>query len=70
VWRFDFAIPRFAVLVNGGSISSEWIRYHVPAVIEAFYPGELGGDAIVNTLLGDNSPGGPVWIVRLLHVLT
>eukprot|EP00658_Telonema_sp_P-2_P038278 TRINITY_DN27498_c0_g1_i1.p1 TRINITY_DN27498_c0_g1~~TRINITY_DN27498_c0_g1_i1.p1 ORF type:complete len:236 (+),score=58.69 TRINITY_DN27498_c0_g1_i1:43-750(+) len=27
-------------------------------ILEAYYPGQLGGDAIVNTLLGLNNPGG------------
>ena len=46
------------VLVNGGPVSSEWIASNVPAVVEAFYPGELGGDAIVDVLVGDYNPGG------------
>ena len=29
----------------------------VPAILEAYSPGQLGGDAIVNTLFGDNNPG-------------
>ena len=46
------------VLIHGGPLASTQIATNVPAVLEAFYPGELGGDAIVNTLLGKNNPGG------------
>ena len=53
------ANPRtVVVLINGGAISSQWMVANVPAVLEAYYPGELGGDAIVDTLLGHNNPAG------------
>ena len=41
------------VLIHGGPVAlSDWAQQHVKAVVDAFYPGELGGDAIVDTLLG------------------
>jgi len=46
------------VLLNGGAISSPWIAANVPAVLEAWYPGELGGDAIIDVLSGVVSPAG------------
>ena len=46
------------VMINGGMMSISWAKEHVPAILEAYYPGQLGGDAIVNTLLGHNNPGG------------
>lgn len=55
-----------AVYLNGGPITSEWTSANVPAILEAFYPGELGGDAIVNTLLGVNNPG--LAVLALLSV--
>ena len=39
-------------------LSISWAKEHIPAILEAYYPGQLGGDAIVNTLFGDNNPGG------------
>ena len=46
------------VLINGGMLSTRWAKENVPAILEAYYPGQLGGLAIVNTLLGKNNPGG------------
>jgi beta-D-xylosidase 4 len=49
--------PTVVVLMNGGGIGVEhWIGT-VGAVIESYYPGELGGDAIVRALLGANRCG-------------
>lgn len=46
------------VMMNGGMFSIGWAKANVPAILEAYYPGQLGGDAVVNTLLGKNNPGG------------
>jgi len=46
------------VMINGGMLSVSWAKDNVPAILEAYYPGQLGGDAIVRTLLGINNPGG------------
>ena len=46
------------VLIHGGPIASTAIKGKATSVLEAFYPGELGGDAIVNTLFGKNNPSG------------
>jgi len=46
------------VLINGGPLSIAWIKNNVPSVLEAFYPGELGGEAIVDVLSGSYNPSG------------
>eukprot|EP01062_Namystynia_karyoxenos_P069458 TRINITY_DN64953_c0_g1_i1.p1 TRINITY_DN64953_c0_g1~~TRINITY_DN64953_c0_g1_i1.p1 ORF type:complete len:899 (+),score=303.63 TRINITY_DN64953_c0_g1_i1:73-2769(+) len=46
------------VLINGGAIDVSWAKTNVPAIVEAFYPGQLGGDAIVRILYGAVSPSG------------
>lgn len=43
---------------NGGPIAIEWAKEHISAILEAWYPGELGGPAVVNTLLGKSNPAG------------
>ncbi|XP_065184940.1 uncharacterized protein LOC135815553 [Sycon ciliatum] len=46
------------VLINGGPLAIDSIKENVPAVLEAFYPGELGGDAVADVLFGKVNPSG------------
>lgn len=46
------------VLVAGSSMTINWIDQHVPAIINAWYPGEQGGTAIADILFGDYNPSG------------
>ncbi len=46
------------VLMNAGPMSTKWARDNVPAMIEAWFAGEEGGNAIADVLLGDFNPGG------------
>ena len=41
------------VLINGGPLAIEAEAASVPAIVECFYPGQLGGEAIVDALMGD-----------------
>ena len=46
------------VLVAGSSMSVSWMDQNIPAIIDAWYPGEQGGTAIAEVLFGDYSPAG------------
>jgi beta-glucosidase len=50
--------PVVLVLLNGRPLSINWAAEHVPAILEAWYPGAEGGHAIANLLFGDANPGG------------
>ncbi len=46
------------VLMNAGPMAVTWANDHLPAILDAWYPGEAGGTAIAQVLLGDYNPGG------------
>jgi hypothetical protein len=50
--------PLVTVLINGGTIAASWIKQHSAAVLEAWYPGQAGGEAVAAVLFGEHSPGG------------
>ena len=50
--------PVVLVLLNGRPLNITWASEHVPAILEAWYPGTEGGDAIADLLSGDANPGG------------
>jgi beta-glucosidase len=50
--------PTVLVLLNGSAIAVNWAQQHVPAIVEAWYPGQAGGSAIADVLFGDYNPAG------------
>jgi len=63
--------PTVLVLLNGSALAIPWAADHVPAILEAWYPGQAAGDAIAAVLFGDASPGGrlPVTVYRSVRDL-
>lgn len=51
-------VPVVLVLQNGRPLTITWAAAHVGAILEAWYPGERGGEAIAMTLFGENNPAG------------
>ena len=50
--------PVVLVLQNGRPITMAWEDGNIPAILEAWYPGEAGGQAIAEILFGDCNPSG------------
>ena len=50
--------PIILVLVHGRPWSISWEKENIPAILEAWYPGEKGGTAIANILFGKVNPSG------------
>lgn len=48
--------PVVLVLVNGRPLDISWASEHVPAILEAWYSGGQGGNAVADVLFGDASP--------------
>jgi len=50
--------PVVLVLVNGSALAVNWAADNVPAILEAWYPGQAAGTAIADILFGDYNPAG------------
>ena len=50
--------PLVLVLLNARPLNLEWASTHVAAILEAWYPGTEGGNAVADLLAGDAVPGG------------
>ena len=58
--------PVIVVLVNGKPISEPWLQKNIPAIIESWEPGNLGGQAVAEIVFGDVNPSGklPLTVAR------
>jgi beta-glucosidase len=54
----DTGKPVVLVLMTGSAIVADSAVEEAAAILEAWYPGEEGGNAIAQTLAGDNNPSG------------
>lgn len=60
--------PTVVVLVNGRPLTINWAHENVPAIIEAWLPGEEGAEALAEVIFGDVNPGGKLPISFPRHV--
>lgn len=58
--------PVIFVNCSGSAVAMPWEADHLPAILQAWYPGEQGGRAVAEVLFGDVDPGGrlPVTFYR------
>jgi beta-glucosidase len=59
--------PTVLVLVNGRPLSVRWEAANLPAIVEAWAPGERGGEAVADVLFGDCNPSGRLAITVPRH---
>jgi beta-glucosidase len=50
--------PTVVVLINGRALTINWIDKNIPAILEAWAPGEYCGQVVAEALFGDINPGG------------
>jgi beta-glucosidase len=64
----ETGVPTIAVLINGSAITMSNWTHRVGAIVEAWYLGEEGGNAIADVLFGEYTPGGKLPITFPLSV--
>ncbi len=50
--------PVVLMLLNGSALAANWAAENVPAIVEAWYPGQAAGEALADVLFGDYNPAG------------
>jgi beta-glucosidase len=58
--------PVVLVVVSGRPLAITWASEHVPAILQAWLPGQAGGPAVADVLFGNAAPGGklPISVPR------
>lgn len=65
---YETGTPIVVVLINGRPLSIRWTAENVPAIVEAWIPGEKGGHAVADVLFGDYNPDGRLAVTIPRHV--
>lgn len=50
--------PTVLVMLNGSAVAINWEKENIPAILEAWYPGQAAGTAIADILFGNYNPAG------------
>ncbi len=60
--------PVVLVVMSGRPLDLRWADAHVPAILQVWYPGTRGGEAVASALVGDVSPAGRLPFTWPRHV--
>lgn len=55
---YSIGKPTVLVMLNGSAVAINWEKENIPAILEAWYPGQAAGTAIADILFGDYNPAG------------
>ena len=63
---YESGKPVVLVLLSGSALAFPWAEEHIPAIVQAWYPGAQGGRAVTQMLFGEYAPEGklPVTFYR------
>lgn len=65
---YETGTPVVLVMQTGRPVTAVWEQAHIPAILEAWFPGQEGGFAIAETLFGENNPSGRLPMTFPRHV--
>ncbi|MDN5570674.1 MAG: glycoside hydrolase family 3 C-terminal domain-containing protein [Propionibacteriaceae bacterium] len=60
--------PVVALVMSGRPVDLRWASEHVPAILQVWYPGTRGGEAVASALFGDTVPAGRLPVTWPRHV--
>ena len=60
--------PVVLLLMTGRPLDISWAAQNIPAILEVWYPGSEGGNAVADLLFGDANPAGKLPITWMKHV--
>ena len=60
--------PVVLLLMNGRPLDISWAAENIPSILEIWYPGTEGGNAVADLLFGDANPGGKLPVTWMRHV--
>lgn len=68
---YESGKPVILVLLSGSALAVTWADEHIPAILQGWYPGAMGGKALAGVLFGDHAPEGklPVTFYRTTEEL-
>lgn len=55
---YSLGKPVVLVLMSGSAVALNWSDQNIPAILQAWYGGQAGGDALADVLFGDYNPAG------------
>ena len=55
---YDTGTPVVLVTTSGSALAVSWANAHLPAILQAWYPGQQGGNAVADVLFGRYNPAG------------